>query len=89
MWHGDVIGDVTGEINITDQTYISNARHISKLTEAMGALHESILAINDDLPIDMAEIDLKNAWQLLGEIIGDTSSTSLLDELFSKFCLGK
>ena len=55
----------------------------------MGALHESILAINDDLPIDMAEIDLKNAWQLLGEIIGDTSSTSLLDELFSKFCLGK
>ena len=35
------------------------------------------------------EIDLKNAWQLLGEIIGDTSSTSLLDELFSKFCLGK
>jgi len=80
---------LTGEINITDQTYISNARHIAKLTEAMGALHESILAINDDLPIDMAEIDLKNAWQLLGEIIGDTSSTSLLDELFSKFCLGK
>jgi len=78
-----------GEINITDQTYISNSRHIAKLTEAVEALHESITAIDNELPIDMAEIDLKNAWQLLGEIIGDTSSTSLLDELFSKFCLGK
>ena len=80
---------LTGEINITDQTYLSNARHIAKLTYAVGALKESIIAINDEMPIDMAEIDLKNAWQLLGEIIGDTSSTSLLDELFSKFCLGK
>ena len=80
---------LTGEINITDQTYLSNARHIAKLTDAVGALKESIIAINDEMPIDMAEIDLKNAWQLLGEIIGDTSSTSLLDELFSKFCLGK
>ena len=78
-----------GEINITDKTYISNSRHIAKLTEAVEALHESITAIDNELPIDMAEIDLKNAWQLLGEIIGDTSSTSLLDELFSKFCLGK
>ena len=80
---------LSGDINITDQTYISNTRHIAKLTEAVNALHESIVAINDEMPIDMAEIDLKNAWQLLGEIIGDTSSTSLLDELFSKFCLGK
>jgi tRNA modification GTPase len=80
---------LTGEINITDQTYLSNARHIAKLTDAVGALKESIIAIDDEMPIDMAEIDLKNAWQLLGEIIGDTSSTSLLDELFSKFCLGK
>jgi len=37
----------------------------------------------------MVEIDLKAAWNLLGEIIGDTSTTNLLDELFSKFCLGK
>lgn len=80
---------LTGEINITDQTYISNARHIGKLSEALTALKDSIQAIDDEMPIDMPEIDLKNAWQLLGEIIGDTSTTSLLDELFSKFCLGK
>lgn len=80
---------LSGEINITDQTYISNARHIGKLNETLTALKDSLVAIDDELPIDMAEIDLKTAWQLLGEIIGDTSSTSLLDELFAKFCLGK
>lgn len=80
---------LSGEINLTDQTYISNARHIGKLNDVLLALKDSLQAIDDELPIDMAEIDLKSAWQLLGEIIGDTSSTSLLDELFSKFCLGK
>ena len=80
---------LSGEINLTDQTYISNARHIAKLTETLNALKESLSSIEISMPVDMVEIDLKNAWLLLGEIIGDTSSTSLLDELFSKFCLGK
>jgi tRNA modification GTPase len=80
---------LSGEINLVDQTYVSNARHIAKLTETLNALQESLGSIDNKMPVDMVEIDLKNAWLLLGEIIGDTSSTSLLDELFSKFCLGK
>jgi len=80
---------LAGEVNITDQTYISNSRHIAKLHETQKSLNDSIKAIKDTLPIDMVEIDLKAAWDTLGEIIGDTSTTSLLDELFSKFCLGK
>lgn len=80
---------LSGTINLTDQTYVSNARHIAKLTETLNALQDSLQSIADQMPVDMVEIDLKNAWLLLGEIIGDTSSTSLLDELFSKFCLGK
>ncbi len=80
---------LSGEVNLTDQTYISNARHIAKLNEVFISLKESIIAIKDQLPIDMVEIDLKTAWSTLGEIIGVTSTTSLLDELFSKFCLGK
>ncbi len=80
---------LSGEVNVSDQTYISNARHIAKLNEVLSSLKDSLQAISDQMPIDMAEIDLKNAWNVLGEIIGDTSSTSLLDELFSKFCLGK
>ncbi len=80
---------LSGEVNLIDQTYISNARHISKLNEALMSLKDALKAIKDELPIDMVEIDLKNAWSTLGEIIGDTSTTSLLEELFSKFCLGK
>lgn len=80
---------LSGKINLTDQTYISNARHIAKLTETLNALNDSLGSIDISMPVDMVEIDLKSAWLLLGEIIGDTSSSSLLDELFSKFCLGK
>jgi len=80
---------LSGEINSKDQTYLSNARHIAKLSATQNSLSDSLTAIDNELPIDMVEIDLKNAWDTLGEIIGDTSSTSLLDELFSKFCLGK
>lgn len=79
----------TGNIKINDEAYLSNARHIAKLNDVVTSLNESVLAIDNEMPIDMVEIDLKNAWIYLGEIIGDNSSTSLLDELFSKFCLGK
>ena len=80
---------LSGEVNLIDQTYISNARHIGKLNDTLNSLYDSVKAIQDELPIDFPEIDLKTAWATLGEIIGDTSSTSLLDELFAKFCLGK
>lgn len=80
---------LSGEVNLIDQTYISNARHIAKLNDTLNSLRDSVDAINNQLPIDFPEIDLKTAWATLGEIIGDTSTTSLLDELFAKFCLGK
>ena len=41
------------------------------------------------MPIDIAEIDLKEAWNTLGEIIGETYTNELIDQLFSQFCLGK
>ena len=47
------------------------------------------MQIWDDLPIDVFTIDLRDAYDLLGEIIGETYKDDLLDELFSKFCLGK
>ena len=80
---------VHGTVKQDFSQIISNARHISKLTETKKALQEAIDSINLAMPIDMVEIDLKEAWNLLGDIIGQTSSTALLDELFSQFCLGK
>ena len=72
-----------------DFNYISSVRHIQKLEEAKELLHQVLVAIEQGLPIDMVEIDIKNAWQTLGEITGDYHPEDLIDELFSKFCLGK
>lgn len=72
-----------------DLDYLTNSRHIGKLNEAINSLNDSIISIENEMPVDMVEIDLKNAWMLLGSIIGDDTNDSLLDELFSNFCLGK
>ncbi|MCF7924922.1 MAG: tRNA uridine-5-carboxymethylaminomethyl(34) synthesis GTPase MnmE [Candidatus Izimaplasma sp.] len=80
---------VHGAINQDYAQIISNARHIAIINNAKKALKDALQSISDGMLIDMIEIDLKDAWSMLGEIIGETSSTALLDELFSNFCLGK
>ena len=70
-------------------TYLSNARSISLLHKTMNSIEESINEIELSSPIDIVEFSLKDAWNTLGEIIGETYTDELLDELFSRFCLGK
>ena len=72
-----------------DITYISNARQIEKLSLALKAIEEAIETILVEQTIDFADVYIRKAWLYLGEIIGQTSTDHLLDELFSKFCLGK
>ena len=72
-----------------DITYISNSRQIEKLNLAKLELEEALIEIEENAFIDFVDIHLRAAWMYLGEIIGETSTESLLDELFSKFCLGK
>ncbi len=79
----------TSGIETSDMTYVTNSRHVALLHEAKEAIDEAIAALEDDLPIDIAQIDIRRAWEKLGEIIGDTVSESLIDQLFSQFCLGK
>lgn len=78
-----------GQLETSDMTYLSNARSISLLHKAMNCIEESLEEIKNNSPIDIAEFSLKEAWQALGEIIGETYTDELLDELFSRFCLGK
>lgn len=78
-----------GELKIKDQTYVSNSRHISKIKLAKKALEDALNSIALEVPVDMIEIDVKEAWISLGEILGEKVGDSLLDELFNKFCLGK
>ena len=77
------------EIETKDLTYLSNARSISLLKQSLSKIEEAINNINNESPIDIVEMDIKNAWELLGEIIGETYTEELIDELFSRFCLGK
>lgn len=72
-----------------DLTYLSSARSISLLKKSLESIDSSIEAIKSSMPIDITEIDLKQAWTLLGSIIGETYSDELIDQLFSQFCLGK
>lgn len=76
------------DFDSSDLTFLSNARQLSLLKKAE-ALIKNIINNIDSYPIDMSSIDLKNAYELLGQIIGETYEDDLLDELFSRFCLGK
>ncbi|RAL23408.1 tRNA uridine-5-carboxymethylaminomethyl(34) synthesis GTPase MnmE [Thermoflavimicrobium daqui] len=78
-----------GKMEMTDQTYVSNTRHIHLLTQAKKSVQEVLNGIESGMPLDMVEIDLKNAWQYLGEVIGEAVAEDLIDQIFSQFCLGK
>lgn len=78
-----------GDLKSKDFTYVSNSRHIAKLKLAKRSLEEALGAIEMEMPVDMVEIDVKQAWIYLGEILGEEMGDSLINELFSKFCLGK
>ncbi|MGT2906251.1 tRNA uridine-5-carboxymethylaminomethyl(34) synthesis GTPase MnmE [Streptococcus dentiloxodontae] len=72
-----------------DATYLSNARHISLIEQAL----ESLKAVNDGLemgmPVDLLQVDMTRCWEILGEITGDAAPDELITQLFSQFCLGK
>ena len=77
------------KIKTQDMTYLSNARSISLLKKANNLLVSSLTNIENNYPIDIVEIDLKESWNTLGEIIGKKYTDELLDEMFQRFCLGK
>lgn len=78
-----------GDIITNDVTYLSNARSIALLKKSLKSINEAEEEITINNPIDIVELSLKDAWSSLGEIIGETYTEELLDELFSRFCLGK
>ena len=78
-----------GELESADMTYVSNVRHITLLGHTLQSLADAIEATEVGIPIDIVQIDVRTAWELLGELIGDSVSESLLDQIFSQFCLGK
>jgi len=77
------------KIQTKDYTYLTNARQIALVKQAINYFEQANNDCDESIPVDMIAIDIKNGWDTLGEIIGETYKDELLDELFSNFCLGK
>ena len=78
-----------GSLTFNDEVYITNARHKEALQEAADSLKLVKNSIEMDMPEDFFSIDLMNAYESLGRIIGESVGEDLVNEIFSKFCMGK
>ena len=78
-----------GEISFNDEVYITNIRHKTALQEAYSSLEKVLVSIENDMPEDFYSIDLLDAYESLGSITGETIGEDLVNEIFSKFCMGK
>lgn len=72
-----------------DATYLSNARHISLIEQALESLHAVNEGLELGMPVDLLQVDMTRTWEILGEITGDAAPDELITQLFSQFCLGK
>lgn len=78
-----------GEIAINDEIYITNQRHKQALAEAYESMEMVLKSLADQMPEDFYSIDLMSAYASLGRIIGEEVGEDLVNEIFSKFCMGK
>ena len=77
------------EIKEDDYTYLANERQLSLAKQALKSLGDAKNSLENDEPVDIIEIDLKEVFDILGSITGESYSDELLDELFANFCVGK
>ena len=78
-----------GELSFNDEVYITNIRHKAAIQDAYNSLQKVIVSIDNDMPEDFYSIDLFDAYESLGSITGETIGEDLVNEIFSKFCMGK
>lgn len=77
------------EIEEDDYTYLANERQLTLAKQALKSLSDAKVSLESDEPVDIIEIDLKEVFDILGSITGESYSDELLDELFANFCVGK
>lgn len=78
-----------GNIFFNDEIYITNMRHKNALVEAKISLEQVIISIDNEMPEDFFSIDLMNAYEILGTIIGESVDEDLVNTIFKEFCMGK
>ena len=79
----------SGNITFNDEIYITNIRHKNALAEAKKSLEMVFQSMEDGMPEDFLTIDMMSAYEELGTIIGEAVGEDLVNEIFSKFCMGK
>lgn len=77
------------EIETSDFNYLSNERQINKIIESKNGLNQALLAIENEMPVDLIAVDLANSYYSLADILGLEFETTIIEQLFSQFCLGK
>ena len=78
-----------GALNSSDLMILTNARQINLAKEALEILKDVKIALNNNDPIDLIEIDLKNIYEKLSEMLGEGSKLDVIDRVFERFCVGK
>ncbi|MDR5658906.1 tRNA uridine-5-carboxymethylaminomethyl(34) synthesis GTPase MnmE [Serpentinicella sp. ANB-PHB4] len=78
-----------GDVKSKDTVMVTNARHRNALERALKSLEEGVEAIEQKLPLDFIEVDVRDCWEALGEISGDTVEEDLINHIFQNFCIGK
>ena len=77
------------EINVDNEVIVTNTRHKNLINKAIEADNNAIESIKNNMPMDIVAIDIKSILESLGEVVGDDVSENIINEIFSKFCLGK
>lgn len=79
-----------GQVNTTEESpIISNVRHITALENALLQVNDALTSTQNHMPYDFIEVDIKNIYESLGEILGETIETDVISKIFSQFCIGK
>ena len=78
-----------GKLSFNDEIYITNVRHKAAISDALESLSLVLKSIDDQMPEDFFSIDLMNAYDTLGSMIGESAGEDLIDTIFSDFCMGK
>jgi len=78
-----------GQASVTKNKMVTNIRHKDLLDKAWESINKAIHALESDVPVDLLSVDIKEAWGKLGQITGDVAEEDIINEIFSKFCIGK
>lgn len=78
-----------GDIKSSNETLVTNVRHRDLIFRAIKTLEEAVNDLKMDIPIDCVEVDIRDTWDILGQITGDTAQEDILNKIFEDFCIGK